>query len=187
MRFFACLFIFSVAFAAKAQEVIIEDKYNEIFGPKPAFVYTVRSSFNAEDVNIGLELGRTNAKRNFIYAFSFDARPFRRPLLVYQGGTLYYQFREERYFVGGGAEYSRNFSAKKIGAFAQMGVTYTWGNYGGSDQKPPKGWVLVPRMGLSYKITESSILKLGYAYIDAKTREMDNHRIFLSYSFIGRR
>ncbi|MFT7030104.1 MAG: hypothetical protein ACJA2C_001499, partial [Marinoscillum sp.] len=91
MRFFTLLIFFFLVLAAKAQEVVIEDRYNEIFGPKPAFVYTVRSSFNADDVNIGLELGRTNAKRNFLYAFSFDARPFRRPLLVYQGGALYYQ------------------------------------------------------------------------------------------------
>jgi hypothetical protein len=187
MRFFTLLIFFFLVLVAKAQEVVIEDRYNEIFGPKPAFVYTVRSSFNADDVNIGLELGRTNAKRNFLYAFSFDARPFRRPLLVYQGGALYYQLREERYFVGGAAQYNRSFSEKKIGAFAQMGVNYTWGNYGGSDQKPPKGWVLVPRMGLSYKITERSILKLGYAYIDTKTSALDNHRIFLSYSFIGSR
>jgi len=172
---------------AAAQEVVVEDRYDEVFGLKPAFYLGLRSDLNMEDAALGLEAGIMNKARNLNLFTTFDARPFRKKILEYRGNNVFYQYPEERYFLGLGAEYLQHFEVADLGAFAQLNGVYTWGVYGGTERKPPNGWVAIPRFGLFRKVGDSAFLKLGYSYFDTKTSKVDRHRVFLSFGgFITR-
>ena len=84
------------------QEIEVEDHYDEFFGKKPALIFTIRSDANLNDASLGTAVGWMNKSRNWSLFGSFDARPFRRRTLLLEGNNTYYQYREERYFVGGG-------------------------------------------------------------------------------------
>lgn len=179
-RLLPCLIILLAASACYAQEVVVEDRYDEIFGAKPAAYLAIRNQINLEDYTLGLEAGMINRKRNLILFGSFDARPYRKKVIEYKGNNLFYQYREERYFLGVGAEYLKGFEGSGFGAFIQLNPQYTWGVYGGTEHRPDKGWVITPRIGLAWHLKGYGFLKLGYAYLDTKTYQLDKHRVYVT-------
>lgn len=177
------IFIFSFL-TAWAQDVVVKDRYDEFFAPRYAGHLAFRNVLLSDDYVMGVEGGVISPSRAFTFFGSFDLRPYRKKILNYQGGNLFYQNAEQRFFLGAGVEYHKYVRDKKYGGFVQLNGNYTWGFYGGMEQKPPKGWVLVPRVGAFWKLTRHIYLKGGYAYVDTKNDRVEKHRLYLSVSGI---
>ncbi|MBV6647119.1 MAG: hypothetical protein KI790_16800, partial [Cyclobacteriaceae bacterium] len=61
---------------------------------------------------------------------------------------------------------------------------HTWGNYGGTFEKPENGIILAPRAGFFMSWWEESlILKCGYEYLDTKS-EIPKHRVTISLMMV---
>ncbi len=187
MRLIISVLLVLVLSKTFAQEILVEDRYDEFYGIKPAFYFSGKTDFNSNDLNLGIDFGRINSSKNFVYYLSFDLRPYRKRTLVYQQRNIYYQLIEQRYYVGTGAEYMRPLRESRFGVLAQVNINYTWGSYAGTELKPDNGWLLIPRMGFSYRIMERSFIKTGYSFIDSKSNDIEKHRIFISRSNICRR
>lgn len=173
------IFLFSFL-SGIAQDDWLED---QILPDKTTAVYfSVRNDLNSSDYLLGTEVGVVNRKRNFTSFLTFDARPYRKRILEYRGNNQFYQFREERFFLGAGAEYFKSLKSLPLAAFVQANGAYTWGKYGGTEMKPDQGWVLIPRLGLGLDLKGYGWLKLGYSYLDAKTYRLDKHRLYIAIS-----
>lgn len=184
VRFCINIFLCFSFLASLSQEIMVKDRYDELYGAKPGFYLSIRNDLNLEDYCLGMELGLMTKQRNLIFFGAIDARPYRKKVLEYQGNNLFYQYAQERYFAGVGVEYLRDFHDSRMGAFIQANGSYTWGANGGTNEKPPKGWVLVPRVGLYMKVLEMGYFHFGYSYMDAKTARLDKHRLFLAFGGI---
>ncbi|MEQ8469654.1 MAG: hypothetical protein RIC35_00635 [Marinoscillum sp.] len=180
MRTLFILFTLCLAGHIYAQEIVVEDRYDEYFGIAPAGYLSFRNQINLEDYAMGLEFGVINKNRNLVYFGSFDARPYRKRVIRYQGNNLFYQYREERFFIGAGVEYLKRFRQSGLGGFIQVNPEYTWGAYGGSEKKPERGWIITPRIGLYWNPGDFGYFKLGYAYLDSKSYQLDKHRLYLT-------
>ncbi len=179
------LFLLSVS-KIQAQEIKVEDRYDEYFGEKPVFTFTIRGDLNLNDASLGTTFGWK--KKNFSIFTSVDARPFRKRNLYYVNSNTSYQFWQERYMIGMGVEIKRQFNEeKRLGAFAQLSPTYAWGRYAGTEKKPDHGLILIPRMGLFWSLPGDHYFKLGYAYVDTKTESIDIHRVFLAITLIPKK
>lgn len=164
-----------------AQEIVVEDRYDEVFGQKPALHLAGRSDLNLDDMSAGAEVGIVNKSGNFNFFGSFDIRPFRKRVLEYAGSNLYYQYREDRFFAGVGSTYMRSFDQSRFGAFLQANINYTWGSYGGTERKPDKGLIIVPRMGLTMMLKGRKHLRFGYSFIDSKSSDFSPHRLSVGF------
>ena len=173
LMFFSFLPLFAQAY---------QDYGNSWNDLRPAGYITIRNDLNHQDYIIGTELGVVNAKRNLAAFITFDARPYRKRILQYQGSNMFFQFREERYFIGAGAEYIKNFKEFPLAAFVQLNGLYTWGQYAGTDRKPDWGWEVVPRIGVALDLRSYGWLKVGYSYLDARSYRLDKHRLFIAIS-----
>lgn len=167
-------------YSVLAQEIVVEDRYDEYFGYTPAGYLALRNQVNLQDYTLGLEFGFINKDRNLTFFGNFDARPYRKSVIRYQGNNLFYQFREERYFIGAGAEYYKGFRDSNLGGFIQINPQFTWGAYGGTERKPEKGWVITPRVGVSWNLNDNGFLKVGYAYLDTRNQQLDKHRLTIT-------
>ncbi len=147
---------------------------------RPAGYLTIRNDLNHQDYILGTELGMVNARRNLAAFITFDARPYRKRILQYQGNNMFFQFREERYFIGAGAEYMRKIKELPLAAFIQLNGLYTWGQYAGTDRKPDQGWEIVPRIGVALDLQSYGWLKVGYTYLDARSYRLDKHRLYIA-------
>lgn len=163
-----------------AQDIEVIDRYDEMMQNTPAQFLIVRGDIWAQDGYVGLAVGQTNSNRNFSAFINFDARPFRKKVWEYQGNNLYYQYKEERYFVGIGGEILKPIAQGPLEVFGQIDLNYTWGIYGGTDRKPENGFVIVPRVGLTYPLRDYLILRVGYSHLDAKLQEVSKHKIYLA-------
>lgn len=142
--------------------------------------FSVRQSANLEDYILGLSIGASTPARNLILFSSFDFRPYRKKIQEKQSGNLYYQYAEQRFFLGLGAEYLYRLNNKNRGVFANLNGNYTWGNYGGTSAKPQKGYHLVPRAGFFMSFFKrTTFVKLGYEYLNTKSEVLE-HRLFFS-------
>lgn len=177
--FINTLFFFSFIFAF-AQEYEVEDTYDEVFTARHSPFLTFRNYLLSEDYLMGLEFGAMNPGRNLSLFASFDLRPFRKKILNHQGGNLFHQHAEQRFFIGIGAEYLKTMKEKNYGVFIQLNGSYTWAYYGGTEVKPPKGFVLNPKTGIFWRFAPSFFIKGGYAYQDTKNNEVEKHRLFLA-------
>lgn len=173
-----------LAVSLAAQDIVVVDRYDELYGSKRAVYMSVRGDMNADDGAIGAAIGMINKKRNLAFFSVFDARPFRKNILEYIGNNTYYQYQQERFYIGGGLEYKRAFDNAPFGAFAQINTLYTWGKYGGTLRKPEKGWMLIPRMGVYWQLWEAHSLSFGYAYADPKDANIETHRLYISFNSI---
>lgn len=162
----------------------MEDRYDEVFGPKWSGYLSFRNVIAPDDYLLGTEIGVVTPSKKLTFFASFDARPFRKRILNFQGGNLFYQNTEERYFAGMGGEYHWYIESKNYGGFIQVNANYTWGRYGGMELRPPGGFVLVPRVGVFWEFFNHVYLKAGYAYLDTKNNEVDKHRFYLAVSGI---
>ena len=147
-----------------------------------AWYLTLRNNINPSDYILGTEMGLVNKKRNLAAFFTFDARPYRKGVLEYRGNNQFYQFREERYFLGVGAEYTKGFERLPLAGFVQLNGTYTFGKYGGTEMKPNQGWLVVPRFGVALDLKSHGWLKVGYSYLDTKTYRLEKHRLYIAIS-----
>lgn len=165
-----------------AQEYANEYQLDNLAEKKLAGYLSIRNDLNTSDYVLGAELGVINKKRNLSTFLTFDARPYRKAVLQYRGNNQFYQFREERYFLGVGAEYFHDLERLPLAAFVQANAAYTWGAYGGTEMKPENGLVLVPRLGLALDLKGYGWLKAGYTYLDTKTYRLDKHRLYIALS-----
>ena len=145
---------------------------------------TFRNILLADDYLFGLELGAISPAQNLTFFSSFDMRPYRKKLLNYQGGNLFYQNAEQRFFIGLGAEYLQYMREKNYGVFIQLNGNYTWAYYGGTELKPPGGLVLNPKAGFFWNFTPDLFLKGGYAYQDTSNEQADKNRLYVAVSGI---
>ena len=175
----SCLFI-----RAWSQDIQVYDRYDAVYGQKWAGHVAFRNVLLSDDYLLGLEGGVVSPSRKLTFFASFDARPFRKRILNHQGGNLFFQNTEERYFVGLGSEYLFYLPEKNHGLFVHLNGHYTWGIYGGTFVKPPNGWVLTPRIGAFWQFARFGILRGGYAYLDTRNPEVGKHRLYLSISGI---
>lgn len=173
-------FIFSFT-CSQAQEYEPADDFDAL-RYKPFF--TFRNMLLSEDYLMGLELGIISPAENLTFFGSFDFRPFRKKIFNYQGGNLYYQNAEQRFFIGAGAEYMHYMNEQNYGVFAQLSGSYTWAYYGGTEVIPPKGFVLNPKAGAFWRFAPSFVLKGGYAYQDTKNDRVEAHKLYLALSAI---
>lgn len=174
---------FSIFLNGLAQDIKVEDRYDEYFYEPAAFYISLRNAFHPEDFMLGTEVGIMNAKQTLIFFGSFDARPYRKKISEYQGNNIFYQYAERRYFAGIGAEYLKSIRDLNIGVFIQMNIHYTWGKYGGTYNKPDQGFVITPKMGFYWRFSYNGFFKVGYAYLDTKSR-LEKHRLTLTISGI---
>ncbi|WP_421873635.1 hypothetical protein [Marinoscillum sp.] len=150
------------------------------YTPRPAGYLSLRNDLNHEDYLLGMELGMVNAKRNIVGFVTFDARPYRKKILEYQGNNLFYQWREERFFIGAGAEYFKGFERVPLAGFVQLNGVYTWGRYAGTESRPDNGWEIVPRIGVALDLKGYGWLKMGYSYLDARSYRLSKHHLYLA-------
>ncbi|MAE82790.1 MAG: hypothetical protein CMB80_08660 [Flammeovirgaceae bacterium] len=143
---------------------------------------SIRNDLNIDDYILGTELGIVSKSRRLTAFATFDARPYRKRILEYRGNNMFYQFREERFFLGAGAEYFKSFKQLPLAAFVQANGVYTWGKYGGTEMKPDQGWVIIPRLGLALDLRGYGWLKLGYSYLDPKSYRLEKHRVYIAIS-----
>ena len=181
MKHFLFIALFSLLFfAGKAQDLEVEDRYDEWYGQKPAFQLAIRNQIHPKDYVLGIEAGIASANRNWLLFGSFDARPYRKRVLRYQGGNQYFQYTEERYYIGLGATYMYTIRQTNKGAFVEVNPSYTWGRYGGSERKPEDGWIIMPKAGFFWKFVNNGFVQLGYSYLDTKNDDFEKHRIYLT-------
>lgn len=174
-----CLFSFTYA---SSQDYEVIDTYDDEFGMRNVGGFlTFRHMLFADDYMLGIEAGGITPSENFTFFGSFDLRPFGKKILNHQSGNLFYQYAEQRFFVGAGVEYLQTMTDKDYGLFAQINANYTWGYYGGTEIPPPKGFVLTPKVGAFWRLS-AFIIKAGYAYQDNKQPELENHRLYLAIS-----
>lgn len=166
-----------------AQNVQVEDRYDDYFAKQPSFFIDFRNDIGQRDWTLGMTTGIRSASGKFAGFVNFDARPFRKAITEYQGSNLWYQYQEERYYIGVGGEYLHILPDQRFGPFLQVNVNYTWGTYGGTQVKAENGWVVNPRGGLAYLFGDRNYLKVGYANVNTKNIEQSRHRIFLGVSF----
>lgn len=155
---------------------------DDLYNKRIAGYLSIRNDLNLSDYVLGTELGVVNKNRNITTFLTFDARPYRKGVLEYVGNNQFYQFREERYFLGAGVEYFKGFKRLPLAGFVQANGVYTWGKYGGTEMKPDKGWVVIPRLGLALDLKGHGWLKVGYSYLDAKTYRLEKHRLYIAIS-----
>lgn len=144
----------------------------------------IRNHFLVDDYHLGIDFGLMTQKKKFMAFTNFDFRPFRKKVLDFQGNNLFYQYAEQRFFIGGGVEFLIPIPEKNYGVFVQANANYTWAFYGGTEVKPPKGWVLVPRLGFFWAGPGKVYLRLGYGYLDTRNNESEKNQIYLSLSGI---
>lgn len=156
------------------------NNYGSLRNKRVAGYMSVRNDLNAQDYILGTELGAINRKRDLAAFVTFDIRPYRKRILEYRGNNRFYQFREERFFLGAGMEYARRMPTLPIAGFVQANMTYTWGKYGGTEMKPDHGWSLIPRLGVALDLRGYGWLKAGYAHLDAKTYRLEKHRLYVA-------
>lgn len=175
--FINTIFIFS--FLQVAAQGFEDNPYHPFF--------TLRNFLLAEDYLLGMEVGAIHPSERVTFFGSFDFRPFRKKVLNHQGGNLFYQNAEQRFFIGAGAEYLHYMPGKNYGVSVQINGNYTWAFYGGTEVKPPHGFVLNPKAGFFWKFAPDLLVKAGYSYQDTMQDRVGKNRLYVAFTgFIKR-
>ena len=127
-------------------------------------------------------MGFLNVEKNRYGFIAFDGRGFKKKVLVKDPGGIWFQFAEERFLVSYGYELAKMINDSNVGYFIQLSGGYTWGDYAGSKRKPDKGFTLIPRAGLLFKI-ESYNLKFGYEFFNPKNNSISPHRVYFTLTY----
>jgi hypothetical protein len=134
------------------------------------FFFSFAGDFQDRHFNWGIEAG-------------FDFRPFHNRVLIQDDATTFHQYLEKKYLFWLGVEkrfFLLHANGLKFGLFASANGGYIFGNYRGTKKNPVDGFTFIPKAGFAMDIDQQAIIRIGYEYLDPRTAEVSNHRIFVN-------
>lgn len=158
--------------------------YNLHYGWAPAF--HVETVFNFHDAYIGFGAGVENYDWNAGARANFSFRPYYKKIQTKGDNGYIYQWREKRMFISLDVD-------KRIGRFGVMGAetngwlllrtAFMFGDYAGREKGPETYFTLSPVAGICTNIRQNVYFKLGYAFLNDKTKQIPNSRFCFNITF----
>ena len=145
----------------------------------------ITQNFNFNDYMMGLNIGFLEAKYEMEYLFGWEARPFRKRVLIEESENFYYQLREFRSIFYANIIKRFNLSTSNNnnrGIFVGVKEIYNFGNYKAMNRKVERKFNTVPQLGI-YWMSKNTTLKLNYEYVDFDTYKVSPHRICFTTMF----
>ncbi len=138
-------------------------------------VFSVVTPFDDFLLSVTAESQKRN--QDLSYCGFFTMRPFAKKLRVQASDNFYYQFRENRFILGGAIRKSYMLG-KKLQWAVSGGAGYSFANYKGTSRKPPKEWI--PIAGLSLLAPfDDAYIRIVYKYM--KLPGSGNHHLQLGF------
>jgi hypothetical protein len=137
----------------------------------------IYNQLNHTTYNTVLSFGLAEMKYNTYFALQFKIRPFKNRIVTETENDMYYQYWERRYFLGWqmGKDFiinTENHTEK--GIYTDLLVSYSFGNFVGTEQKPEQILLFSPSIGFVYN-NDWLKVKLGYLYENLNTYNLSSH------------
>lgn len=144
-------------------------------GVTPRFTFQAHSDFNYADLLLGFSAGMVDRSYNWSVQLGLDIRPYANRKRLQLRDNYYLQVRERRYVLHLVAD--KHFLYKDVfGGYVEMGGGYLFGRYLGTEYTPEDRWILLPGAGLTLRLGQQTLLKLGYQYKDMDVERIPVHR-----------
>lgn len=151
------------------------------------FITDVEFSFNRDNTDLRFAFGIGESKYNLqvVLGYGFWIKPMQ--VLEQVDYDVYYQYWERRSSVSLALKKDvfrmRAGKKVKLGIFAGMKGTYSFGNHKGSDTRADNQWALCPAIGIMGECRFVR-LSLHYEYMNLNIYKGSNNRINLTVSFL---
>lgn len=144
------------------------------------------TSFNTTDWLINFHVGVGDKKNLWSGRVFLDFRPYEKVVWKKTEGTTH-QYRSKRFLLGVTADkliLPIRAGIFACGVYVEGKAGYSFGNYRGTETKPPHGVVGVPSGGIAFSWHNSTILKIGTEWYAQPNQTIDPWRAELGLMFM---
>ena len=132
-----------------------------------------------DDFLLSVSAEASKRSQDLSYCGFFTARPFAKKFRIQTSDNFYYQFRENRFIIGGLIRKSY-----RLGNLLKWSLSggggFSFADYKGTSRKPPREWI--PIMGLSLLSPfDDAHIRIGYKYMQLPGS--GSHHLEVGFSF----
>ena len=177
-------FVFSSVGFSQVSAVVPKDGNSD--DAVEGFEFSFRNCFNGGDWFTGFDFGWTDFDYKYSVTGAFEWRPFRTKVLIDNGDSNFYQFREKRYLPMINAE--KFFKVASVdgawfGTYFNVGAGYLFGDYKGTKINPKTGFEIVPSAGAMISFNNEVTLHVGAEYLNSRTVSIKPIRFVVNVNF----